>query len=102
MCPSGCRSRARPRTFPGSRPSVTIAYRRLDPYTLGRLVSLFEHRVFVEAAIWGINAFDQWGVELGKVLATRIASELQGSGEPAGGRHDRSTEALLRRYRRLR
>jgi glucose-6-phosphate isomerase len=60
------------RRFPGNRPSVTIAYRRLDPFSLGRLIALYEHRVFVEAALHGINAFDQWGVELGKELATNL------------------------------
>ncbi|WP_238119450.1 MULTISPECIES: glucose-6-phosphate isomerase [unclassified Xanthobacter] len=60
------------RVFPGGRPSVTLAYRRLDPFTLGRLIALYEHRVFVEAAVWNINAFDQWGVELGKELATAL------------------------------
>ncbi len=60
------------RVFVGNRPSLTLAYKKLDPYTLGRLIALYEHRVFVEAAIWGINAFDQWGVELGKELATGL------------------------------
>ena len=64
--------------FAGNRPSVTIAYRKLDPYTLGRLIALYEHRVFVEAAIWGINAFDQWGVELGKELATSLQPCVEG------------------------
>ena len=64
--------------FPGNRPSVTIAYRTLDPYTLGRIIALYEHRVFVEAAIWGINAFDQWGVELGKELATSLQPFVEG------------------------
>ena len=64
--------------FAGNRPSVTIAYRKLDPYTLGRLIALYEHRVFVEAAIWGINAFDQWGVELGKELATSLQPFVEG------------------------
>ena len=64
--------------FAGNRPSVTIAYRKLDPYTLGRIIALYEHRVFVEAAIWGINAFDQWGVELGKELATSLQPYVEG------------------------
>jgi glucose-6-phosphate isomerase len=74
------------RSFPGNRPSVTIAYRRLDPFTLGRLIALYEHRVFVEAAVWNINAFDQWGVELGKELATALLPAVQGSENdaPAG------------------
>jgi len=66
------------RVFPGNRPSVTIAYQKLTPYALGRLIALYEHRVFVEAAIWNINAFDQWGVELGKELATKLLPAVQG------------------------
>ena len=69
--------------FAGNRPSVTIAYRRLDPFTLGRIIALYEHRVFVEAAIWGINAFDQWGVELGKELATSLQPFVEGKSNPA-------------------
>lgn len=80
--------------FPGNRPSVTIAYRRLDPFTLGRLIALYEHRVFVEAAIWGINAFDQWGVELGKELATALLPVIEGMA-PADA-HDSSTAGLAR------
>ena len=72
------------RVFPGSRPSVTLAYDLLDPFTLGRLIALYEHRVFVEAAVWGINAFDQWGVELGKELATGLLPAVQGGAAPAG------------------
>ncbi len=71
------------RVFPGSRPSVTLAYAQLDPFTLGRLIALYEHRVFVEAAIWGINAFDQWGVELGKELATAFLPAVTGGAAPA-------------------
>jgi glucose-6-phosphate isomerase len=66
------------RTFPGNRPSITIAYRRLDPFTLGRILALYEHRVFVEAALYGINAFDQFGVELGKELALGLAGLVEG------------------------
>ena len=66
------------RVFTGNRPSLTLAYRLLDPFTLGRLIALYEHRVFVEAAIWGINAFDQWGVELGKELATGLQPVVEG------------------------
>lgn len=69
--------------FAGNCPSVTIAYRKLDPFTLGRIIALYEHRVFVEAAIWGINAFDQWGVELGKELATSLQPFVEGTGDPA-------------------
>jgi glucose-6-phosphate isomerase len=66
------------RIFTGNRPSLTIAYKKLDPFTLGRLIALYEHRVFVEATIWGINAFDQWGVELGKELATGLQPVVEG------------------------
>jgi glucose-6-phosphate isomerase len=85
------------RVFPGNRPSMTLLYRKLDPYTLGRLIALYEHRVFVEATIFGINAFDQWGVELGKELATRLAEPLAGkSGREA---LDGSTAGLIARIR---
>ncbi|MCB1379409.1 MAG: glucose-6-phosphate isomerase [Alphaproteobacteria bacterium] len=69
---------AQHRVFTGNRPSLTLAYRKLDPFTLGRLIALYEHRVFVEAAIWNINAFDQWGVELGKELATGLQPVIEG------------------------
>ena len=85
------------RHFDGNRPSTTILYDRLDPYTLGMLLAMYEHKTFVEAAIWGINPFDQWGVELGKTLAGQIAAELAGD-EPSGS-HDASTEQLMGRYR---
>jgi glucose-6-phosphate isomerase len=87
------------RVFPGNRPSNTLLLDRLTPAALGRLVALYEHNVFTQSAIWDINAFDQWGVELGKVLAQRIMPEL-GDPEPALA-HDSSTNALIRRYRRL-
>ncbi len=80
------------KVFPGNRPSVTLAYRKLDPFTLGCLIALYEHRVFVEAAIWGINAFDQWGVELGKELATALLPVIEGKA-PADA-HDSSTAGL--------
>jgi glucose-6-phosphate isomerase len=89
------------RTFPGNRPSNTILAARLTPGTLGALVALYEHSVFTQAAIWDVNAFDQWGVELGKALAARIVPELEAAKEPPLG-HDSSTNALIRRYRRLR
>ena len=78
----------------------TLLARQLTPHTLGALVALYEHSVFTQGVIWGIDSFDQWGVELGKVLAGRIIPEL-GAGEPALG-HDSSTNALIRRYRRHR
>ncbi|WP_341989515.1 glucose-6-phosphate isomerase [Azorhizobium sp. AG788] len=72
------------RVFPGNRPSVTLAYTLLDPFTLGRIVALYEHRVFIEAAVWGIDAFDQWGVELGKELATDFLPAVTGAAVPKG------------------
>ena len=94
------------RTFPGNRPTNTILAPRLTPSVLGQLIACYEHKVFTQGVIWGINSFDQWGVELGKVLATRIAGELAAPAEPGAGppapAHDSSTAALIRRYRRLR
>jgi glucose-6-phosphate isomerase len=90
-----------PRTFDGNRPSNTILAAELTPAALGRLVALYEHKVFVQGSIWRVNSFDQWGVELGKALANRIAPELESPGEPRLD-HDSSTNALIRRYRRLR
>jgi glucose-6-phosphate isomerase len=89
------------RVMEGNRPSNTILAERLDPFTLGTLVALYEHSVFVQGAIWGIDSFDQWGVELGKVLAKRIVPELQADEEPELG-HDSSTNGLIRRYREAR
>jgi glucose-6-phosphate isomerase len=86
------------RHFEGNRPTNTILAQRLDPATLGKLVALYEHSVFTQGTVWGIDSFDQWGVELGKVLAKRIASELESEEEPAF-EHDSSTNALIRRYR---
>ena len=86
------------RSFPGNRPSSTLLAQRLTPETLGKLIALYEHSVFTQAALWDIDAFDQWGVELGKQLATRIAPELESAAEPALA-HDSSTNALIRRYR---
>ena len=87
------------RVFSGNRPSTTILFRRLDAFTLGRLVALYEHKVAVQGCLWGINSFDQWGVELGKVLASGVLREL--SGGPAGS-HDGSTSALIARFHALR
>jgi glucose-6-phosphate isomerase len=86
------------RTFPGNRPSSTILADRLTPAVLGSLVALYEHAVFVQGVVWGVNPYDQWGVELGKVLANRIVLELEAAAEPELG-HDTSTNALIRRYR---
>ena len=92
---------ARHRVFEGNRPTSTILADRLSPSTLGKLVALYEHSVFTQGVIWNVNPFDQWGVELGKVLAKRIADELL-SEEPPELSHDSSTNALIRRYRRTR
>jgi len=86
------------RHFEGNRPTNTILAERLDPRTLGKLVALYEHAVFTQGVVWDINSFDQWGVELGKVLARRIAAELESADEPEL-EHDSSTNALIRRYR---
>jgi glucose-6-phosphate isomerase len=89
------------RTFEGNRPTNTLLAERLTPHTLGLLVALYEHSVFTQGVIWNIDSFDQWGVELGKVLANRIVPELA-SATDAKLLHDSSTNALIRRYRRLR
>jgi len=81
------------RTFPGNRPSITIVYPCLTPFTLGQIIALYEHRVFTEAVIWGINPFDQWGVELGKTLATEVLPMIEGSA-PSNGK-DASTRGLI-------
>jgi glucose-6-phosphate isomerase len=86
------------RTFEGNRPTNTILADRLTPTTLGALVALYEHKVFVQGTIWRINSFDQWGVELGKALANRIIPELASPADPTLS-HDSSTNALIRRYR---
>ena len=88
------------RTFEGNRPSNTILLQRLTPAALGKLVALYEHSVFTQGAIWHIDSFDQWGVELGKVLALHIIPELDGKAEPKLA-HDSSTNALIRHYRKL-
>ena len=87
------------RVFEGNRPSNTILADRLDPETLGKLIALYEHSVFTQGVIWQINSFDQWGVELGKVLAQRIVPELEAKAEPTL-QHDSSTNNLIRRYRK--
>jgi glucose-6-phosphate isomerase len=87
------------RVFPGNRPSNTLLAEKLDPATLGKLVALYEHKVFVQGTVWNINSFDQWGVELGKQLASRITPELASD---AALDHDSSTNALIERYRKLR
>jgi glucose-6-phosphate isomerase len=87
------------RTFEGNRPSTTILAGRLTPETLGKLIALYEHSVFTQGTIWQIDSFDQWGVELGKVLAEKIVPELEKTGEPLN--HDTSTNALILHYREL-
>lgn len=89
------------RTFPGNRPSTTIMAPALTPSVLGQLVALYEHQVFTQGVVWGLNSFDQWGVELGKVLASAIVDELTNADTPAL-RHDASTNALIERYRSMR
>jgi glucose-6-phosphate isomerase len=88
------------KVFDGNRPSNTILARKLTPETLGKLVALYEHCVFTQSVIWNIDAFDQWGVELGKVLAQRIIPELENITEPELN-HDSSTNNLIRRYRSM-
>jgi glucose-6-phosphate isomerase len=87
------------RVFEGNRPSNTIFAERLTPETLGKLLALYEHSVFTQGAIWSIDSFDQWGVELGKVLANRIIPELESQAESKLD-HDSSTNTLIRRYRK--
>jgi glucose-6-phosphate isomerase len=89
------------RVFAGNRPSNTLLAERLTPHALGALVALYEHSVFVQGVVWNIDSFDQWGVELGKVLAQRVGAELSSEDEPPLA-HDSSTNALIRRYHRLR
>jgi glucose-6-phosphate isomerase len=98
---SGCPESLVPhKTFPGNRPSTTILAERLTPRVLGSLVALYEHAVFIQGCLWDVNSFDQWGVELGKVLAHRIVPELEADVEPQLAHHDASTSQLIHRYRR--
>ena len=89
------------RTFEGNHPTNTLIATKLTPEFLGKLIALYEHKVFVQGTIWNINSFDQWGVELGKVLAKRISPELVSKTEP-NLNHDSSTNILIQRYRRSR
>ncbi len=91
---------ARSRTFPGNRPSTTLIYPKLTPEILGQIIALYEHRVFVEGAVWGINSFDQWGVELGKELAVGLLGNVKSGEVPEGG--DASTAGLISEVARLR
>ena len=102
LAAEGCAPELVPhRVFEGNRPTNTLLAERLTPATLGALVALYEHSVFTQGTIWGIDSFDQWGVELGKALALRTIPELESTAEPEL-RHDSSTDTLIRRYRRLR
>ncbi|PKO52434.1 MAG: glucose-6-phosphate isomerase, partial [Betaproteobacteria bacterium HGW-Betaproteobacteria-21] len=85
------------RVFPGNRPSNTLLLERLDPFGLGTLIALYEHRTFVQGVVWGVNSFDQWGVELGKQLAARVLDDLAVATD--ANPHDASTAALIERYR---
>ena len=89
------------KAFPGNRPTNTILYRTLDPRTLGRLIAIYEHKVFVQGTIWGVNSYDQWGVELGKELANRLLPVLKGEAEPAASQ-DVSTKGLVAAIKALR
>jgi glucose-6-phosphate isomerase len=89
------------KTFPGNRPSNVLLLDKLTPFALGTLIALYEHSVFTQGVVWGLDSFDQWGVELGKVLAGKIVPELEAGAAPALT-HDASTNALIRRFRRLR
>ena len=92
------------RVMPGNRPSNVLLAPKLTPSTLGQLVAVYEHRVLTQGVVWGLDSFDQWGVELGKKLATTIAAELESDDQDGtvGDDHDSSTRSLIRRYRRLR
>jgi glucose-6-phosphate isomerase len=95
----GCKEELIPhRTFSGNRPTNSILIEKLTPFALGSLIALYEHKVFTQGVIWDVNSFDQWGVELGKVLASRITPELESVQEP-DLKHDSSTNALIQRYR---
>ncbi len=100
LAPAAATALAPHKVFPGNRPSSTLVYRHLDPATLGALIALYEHKVFVQSVVWGINAFDQWGVELGKVLAKEITPMLEGRASPSG--RDASTVGLIGRLQTLR
>ena len=87
------------KVFPGNRPSNTLLFQQLDPHTLGMLIALYEHKVFVQGVIWNINSFDQWGVELGKQLAKTIVPELRNDAIISS--HDASTNGLINYYKRM-
>jgi glucose-6-phosphate isomerase len=87
------------RTFAGNRPSNSFLFKKLTPETLGSLIALYEHKIFTQGVIWDINSFDQWGVELGKVLANAIIPELESEADVSS--HDASTNALINTYKRF-
>ena len=88
------------KVFPGNRPTNSILYQKLDPRTLGKLIALYEHKIFVQGIIWNVNSYDQWGVELGKKLANAILPELRAPG--AVSSHDSSTNGLIDEIKRRR
>jgi glucose-6-phosphate isomerase len=88
------------KVFNGNKPSNSILFKKLDPRTLGRLIAIYEHKIFTQGVIWNINSFDQWGVELGKQLAKAILPELEGAGEVKT--HDASTNGLINYYKSMR
>ena len=88
------------KVFPGNRPTNSILYQKLDPRTLGKLIALYEHKIFVQGIIWNVNSFDQWGVELGQKLASAILPELRKSGEVSA--HDSSTNGLINEIKQRR
>jgi glucose-6-phosphate isomerase len=88
------------KVFPGNRPTNSLLYQKLDPKTLGKLVAIYEHKIFVQGVIWNVNSYDQWGVELGKKLAGAIVPELSAPGEVTT--HDASTRGLINEYKRRR
>lgn len=88
------------KVFEGNRPTNSFLIKKLTPRTLGSLIALYEHKIFVQGVIWNINSFDQWGVELGKVLAQKVLAELKGEGEVSS--HDSSTNGLINTYKKMR
>ena len=88
------------KSFEGNRPSNTIVFKKIDPYTLGMLIAMYEHKVFVQGVVWNINSFDQYGVELGKQMALSILPELQNNSSE--NKHDASTGSLIELIKRLR
>jgi len=88
------------RIFEGNRPTNSFLLKQITPFTLGQLIALYEHKIFVQGVIWNIYSFDQWGVELGKVLANKILPELESDAEISA--HDSSTNGLINRYKKMR